>query len=131
MLRRRWSRSDRNGSVCLGNAWRTTHPTTARSQEAAGETSATIFLYQMLEVGGQYTEDCVLLQVLCISPPANSIPSAQRPPLLPVERVITVIAMLCSRLSAYSFSPLLGAQFWSTINGAKRAPPHRKWPALN
>ena len=23
----------------------------------------------MLEVGGQYTEDCVLLQVLCISPP--------------------------------------------------------------
>ena len=49
----------------------------------------------------------------------------------PVELVITVIAMLCSRLSAYSFSPLLGAQFWSTINGAKRAPPRGKWPALD
>ena len=42
-----------------------------------------------------------------------------------------LIAMLCSRLSTYSFSPLLGAQFWSTINGAKRAPPRGKWPALN
>ena len=31
-----------------------------------------------------------------------------------------MIAMLCSRLSHYSFAPLFGTQFWSTINGAKR-----------
>ena len=38
----------------------------------------------------------------------------------PVELAITVIAMVCSRLSDYSFAPLFGTQFWSTINGAKR-----------